>query len=63
MTTNAWRIEAAKYHTHHFSCPTCRASGSSNNTRCELGQSLWDAYQTAWAECVQTMQNPFAVLA
>lgn len=43
-----WKVLAATYHDHHFSCQTCIAAGrgNQNGQRCGIGMALWTAYQT-----------------
>jgi hypothetical protein len=48
-----WRPLAAAYHRHHFTCPTCIASGKGAGLRCGLGSVLWASYQ----HCNQTYRD------
>ena len=42
---DADRIKASEYRLHHFGCKACCAGGQGRGTRCEIGMSLWMAYQ------------------
>ena len=43
----AWRELATAYHLHHFTCPTCIATGrgAGYGLRCGTGAALWTSYQ------------------
>jgi hypothetical protein len=45
QTPTAWKVLAAEYRAHHFTCPTCICSGQGRGLRCGTGASLWAAYQ------------------
>lgn len=42
-----WHQADRAYQAHHWSCPQCQASGKGYGSRCDEGQSLWDAYEAA----------------
>ena len=46
----AWRVLAAAYYAHHFSCPTCIAAGrgAQYGQRCSAGMASW----TSYCECI-----------
>jgi hypothetical protein len=58
----AWRVSAASYYDHHFSCPACIAAGRGleYGMRCCTGLLLWDAYAEQLhgeAGCINQLQS------
>ena len=45
-----WKVLAAAYYAHHFSCPTCIAAGrgAQYGQRCSAGMASW----TSYCECI-----------
>ena len=41
-----WAVLDKAYQAHHFGCPVCIAAGKGYGLRCEVGQGLWNAYET-----------------
>jgi hypothetical protein len=46
-SVETWQLLARAYQLHHFTCPTCIASGKGYGLRCSAGASLWRAYSEA----------------